>query len=81
MTKITLTAAALAAFVAGPLAAQGMAEVADTDGNGTYSMEELKAAYPDLTEEVFIQIDTSGDGEVDDAELEAARDAGLLNAG
>ncbi|MGC9371586.1 MAG: EF-hand domain-containing protein [Paracoccaceae bacterium] len=81
MTKTTLIATAFATLLAGPLAAQDMTEVADTDGNGTFSMEELKVAYPDLTEEAFAEIDTSADGEVDTAELEAALEAGLLAAG
>ena len=81
MTKFSLTATALAALVATPLMAQDMATVADTDGNGTFSMEELQVAFPDLSEEVFAEIDTSADGEVDTAELEAAIGAGLLTAG
>jgi len=81
MTKFSLTATAFAALVATPLMAQDMGAVADTDGNGTFSMEELQVAFPDLSEEVFAEIDTSADGEVDTAELEAALGAGLLTAG
>ena len=55
--------------------------VEDTDGNGTFSMEEMQVAYPDITEEIFTEIDTSADGEVDTAEWEAAVGAGLLTSG
>ncbi|MBS8227803.1 EF-hand domain-containing protein [Vannielia litorea] len=81
MTKITMTAAALAALLAAPLAAQDAPMVEDTDGNGTFSMEEMQVAYPDITEEIFTEIDTSADGEVDTAEWEAAVGAGLLTSG
>lgn len=52
--------------------------VTDADANGTYSMEELVAAYPELTEEAFKAIDTNADGAVDADELKAATDAGAL---
>lgn len=57
------------------------AEVEDTDGDGVYSMEELMVAYPSLTEELFGTIDGNGDGAVDEDELTAAVDAGVLVAG
>ena len=62
-------------------ATAAQAEVEDTDGNGTYSMEELKAAYPDVTEDTFAIVDVNGDGAVDSDELAAAENAGLLKAG
>lgn len=55
-------------------------EVQDTDGNGTYSLEELQAVYPDLTAEGFGLIDANGDGAVDADELAAAQAAGTLGA-
>jgi hypothetical protein len=74
----------LAAFTVGTVvalsAAQVQAEtlVEDMDASGTFSMAELQYSYPDLTEDVFAAIDTSGDGEVDMDELTAAREAGLI---
>lgn len=82
--KMTATKIAAALFTA--LAMGGAATVAsaqasmDTDGDGAYSLTELQAAFPDLTEEAFIAIDTSGDGMVDEAELKVAQDGGLLPA-
>ncbi|WP_022704298.1 calcium-binding protein [Pseudorhodobacter ferrugineus] len=50
----------------------------DADGNGTWSMEELKATYPNLSEETFAAMDTSADGQIDAAEYEVAMGANLL---
>ena len=80
MKKFALTAAAVAALTASPLAAMESITEADTDGNGTYSLEELQAAYPDLTAETFATIDSNADGEADLAEVQAAEEAGLLAA-
>ncbi len=55
--------------------------VEDTDGDGVYSMEELMVAFPNLTEDVFTTIDENADGAVDQTELTAALDAGVLVAG
>lgn len=74
-----LIALGLSVSLAGlPALAQTMPEVADTDGNGAWSMEELLVAYPDLTEEVFATVDTNADGQVDQAEYDAAVEAKLL---
>lgn len=79
MTKqLTLLFAGLIGLGAATFA---MAEAEDTDGDGVYSMEELMVAYPNLTEEVFTTIDSNGDGAVDETELAAAVDAGVLVAG
>lgn len=53
-------------------------EVVDADGDGAYSMEELMAAYPNLTAEVYAAIDANGDGLVDVDELAAAQSAGTI---
>jgi hypothetical protein len=41
-------------------------------------MEELKATYPNLSEETFAAMDTTADGQIDAAEYEAAMGANLL---
>jgi hypothetical protein len=53
-------------------------EVADTDGNGTWSLAELQAVWTDLTEDGFKGIDANVDGAVDTAELQAALDNGVI---
>lgn len=75
---ITLTAAMLAFGVtATAMSAQSSA---DTDDDGLLSYNELLAAYPDLTEEIFTAIDTNADGALDADEMEVAQEAGLLPA-
>ena len=59
MKAFTLSIAALA--FAGAAIAQDAPVVEDTDGNGTYSMEELLSVYPDLTAETFTSIDANAD--------------------
>lgn len=65
-------------LAAWPALAQSTPTVTDTDGNGTYSMEELATAVPDLTAEAFAAADTNADGAVDPAELVAAIEAGTI---
>ncbi|GAA6200566.1 EF-hand domain-containing protein [Aquicoccus sp. SU-CL01552] len=81
MKMFALKSAALAALIASPLAAQALTAEQDADGNGTYSMDELKAAFPDMNAETFAKIDVNADGEVDTAEADAAMAAGLLSEG
>ena len=72
---------AILAILLGLGGTAAMAAVEDTDGDGVYSMEELKAAYPEITEDVFNEADQNGDGMIDAEELAAAEAAGLLTAG
>lgn len=78
MTKLALAFVAISALTV----AQAQAEtvVVDTDGNALYSMEELKAAFPDLTEEVFKAADADADGSLSADELKAAQTAGAIPA-
>lgn len=73
MKKVILAIAALG--FAGAAIAQ---DVADTDGDGVYSMDELMVVYPNVTDEVFVMVDANGDGAVDADELAAAQEAGTL---
>lgn len=69
----------VAAFGLGtPLLAQTLPEIADTDANGTWSLVELQAAWPDLTDEVYVKVDVNADGGVDQAELTTALAEGVL---
>ncbi|MBV2361274.1 EF-hand domain-containing protein [Thalassococcus sp. CAU 1522] len=54
------------------------AEVADSNGDGVFSMEEMLVSYPDLTEETFAEIDADADGAINAEELAAAVSAGLI---
>ena len=76
MTLRTL-ALSLALGLAGA-AAQAQVTVSDTDGNGTFSIEEMTAAYPDMTAQLFSEIDVDGSGEIDADELQSARENGVI---
>ena len=69
---------AVVALAALPAFAQDTPEVADTDGNGTWSLTELQATYPAMTAETFATVDANTDGAVDTAELSAALGAGTV---
>jgi len=68
----------LAAAMAVTAVQASAATVEDADGNGTYSMDELMAAYPDMTDETFAAVDADGSGDVSEDELAAAVDTGVL---
>lgn len=74
MRIIAITVACVALI--GAAFAQSMAE--DTDGDGVYSMDEMRAGYPDVSDEVLVQIDVNEDGAIDEEELAAAIAVGLL---
>lgn len=76
MKHLTWAAAAALALMAGAASAQ--TTVSDTDGNGTFSIEEMTAAYADMTPALFAEIDINGDGQIDADELQAAKEAGKL---
>lgn len=68
----------LAAAMAVTAVQASAATVEDTDGDGSYSMDELLVAYPDMTEETFASIDTDGSGDISPDELAAAIEKGVL---
>ncbi len=79
MKTIAMTIATATAIAATPLLAGSLAD-ADADASGTFTLEELEAAFSDLTAETFSAIDANADGEVDLAEAQAAVEAGVLPA-
>lgn len=78
MSRLMITLGFIAGLSAVPALAQDATTIPDTDGDGLWSMEELKVVYPNLSEEVFAAMDTSADGQIDLAEYEAAMGANLL---
>ena len=76
MKNLVLTLAAALALTTVQASAETM--LADIDGNGTYSMEEMTAAYAELTADTFAEIDTDADGEISEDELAAAIEAGVI---
>jgi len=77
--KLTLIAPlAVLTALAGPTLAQDAA--IDINGDGMYSFPEVQAVMPEMTEDDFTVLDTSGDGLLDADEITAAVEAGLLPA-
>ncbi|UYO01427.1 MAG: hypothetical protein KIT02_11920 [Devosia sp.] len=72
MKKIALSLAVLAIAGSAALAQTPLtfAQV-DTDGNGELSYEELRAVWPDLTEDEFNAADLNMSGGLDANELDA----------
>ena len=78
MKRIAIVLAPLA-FVSAAFAAD-LPVVEDTDGNGTWSIEELQVVWKDLTPETFTAVDANADGSVDATELQAAWDNAVIAA-
>lgn len=71
--KTTLTLAALT-FAS---AAFAMSDV-DANADKMLSLEEMKAAYPEISEDQFARADVNADGMLSDEELTEAVKAGVL---
>jgi hypothetical protein len=67
----------IAALIAAPAFALTVSDV-DTDGDSLISFTEMVVMYPELTEEAFGEVDTGDDSFVDEAELTAALEAGVI---
>lgn len=75
-TAIAATALCVPAFAMGQSAVQ-----ADANEDGMLSLEEVQAVFPDMTEDQFVTVDLNGDGMLEDAEVKAGQEAGLMPAG
>ena len=80
MTRTLKLIAPIAVLTA--LAVPSFAQDAEIDinGDGMYSYPELQAVMPEMTEDDFTAMDTSGDGLLDADEIAVATEAGLLPA-
>jgi EF hand domain-containing protein len=79
MTKIArLTFIAALAF---PAFAMGQS-VSDLDmnGDGVLTIDEIQAAFPEVTSDAFMAMDLNADGALDSDEATAAMEAGLIPA-
>ena len=74
--KNVILVAALAASVA--FSANAMTTEIDKDGDGMASLSELLVSYPELTEELFREMDTDADGLINHEEMAIAVDLGNI---
>ncbi len=58
----------------------GGCKVSLTNGDGLLSVTEVQAVFPDVTAEQFSAMDLNADGALDDAEVQAATEAGMMPA-
>lgn len=65
MKRLLVTLTCAAALFAMPV----HAEPEDSDRNGYYSMAEMMAGFPGMTEDQFRMMDANGDGQIDAPEL------------
>jgi hypothetical protein len=75
MTGFAIATLCLPAYAMGA----GAAEV-DANGDGILSVAEVQAVYPDVTNEQFSAMDLNADGGLDDGEVQAAQEAGMMPA-
>ncbi len=80
MTRKLTLMAPLAVLTALGGAALAQDAAIDINGDGMYSYPEVQAVMPEMTEEDFTVLDTSGDGLLDADEIAVAVEAGLLPA-
>ena len=74
MKTILLSTTLMAAMAATSFAA---AQV-DTNGDGYLTLDEVNAAFPEIKAEEFSVMDVNADGVLDNSEVAAAQDAGLM---
>ena len=69
----------LSALIAAGLSTAAFAATeADANGDGMLTLDEVQAVFPEINAESFSAMDTNADGALDDTEVAAAQDAGLM---
>lgn len=72
----------LSAIMAGSLATWAAAATeVDANGDGMLTLDEVQAVFPEITAESFSAMDANADGALDDSEVAAAQDAGMMPKG
>lgn len=74
MKLFSMSLFALGLLAAPALAQEAIPVVADTNGDGVYSSDELRVVWVDLSDDDIKIIDTDADGSITDEELRIAWD-------
>ncbi|NGM43949.1 hypothetical protein G5B31_00210 [Rhodobacter sp. SGA-6-6] len=74
MKLFSMSLFALGLLAAPALAQEAIPVVADTNGDGVYSADELRVVWVDLSDDDIKIIDTDADGSITDEELRIAWD-------
>ncbi|WP_272008457.1 EF-hand domain-containing protein [Roseovarius sp. ZX-A-9] len=80
MTKFIVILIGLGALAQSAAAMSDSTVEIDANGDGLMTIEEVRAVYPEMSNEVFSEIDVNGDGALDDAEMAAGQENGLIPA-
>jgi len=67
-----------ALITAGLATAAVAATPVDANGDGLLTLDEVNAAFPDIKADEFSTMDVNADGVLDNSEVAAAQEAGLL---
>jgi len=73
MTRLVAALLGLPACAFAAIAAE-----VDSNGDGLLSVMEVQAILPDITAEQFSSMDLNADGALDEDEVQAAQEAGLI---
>jgi len=73
LALIATTTLCVPAFAMGQSATQ-----VDANEDGVLTLAEVQAVFPDMSEDQFAAADLNGDGMLEDAEVKAAQEAGLM---
>ena len=76
-TKLTFGIMACAGLTAAVVAEEGTVEV-DRNGDGYMTLGEVQAVFPQITPGVFASVDANKDGALDDEEMVAGQEKGLI---
>ena len=80
MTRTMTLIAPIALLTALVVPAFAQDAAIDINGDGMYSLPELQAVMPEMTDDDFVVLDTSGDGVLDADEIAVGVSAGMLPA-
>ena len=61
-----------------PCTATAQTALSDVDANGVYTLDEITAAYPQLTKDAYHAADANADGAIDAEELARAQKLGVI---
>jgi len=80
MTKFILIVLGMG-FLANSAIAMGEGTIeVDANGDGLMTIDEVRAVFPDVSTKAFAAVDTNDDGALDDAEMVAGQEQGLIPA-
>jgi Ca2+-binding EF-hand superfamily protein len=78
MTKKMLATGLALTFAVPAMAQEGDFATLDANGDGFVTMAEFQAMMPDVSVDAFMQADTNADGALNEEELSAAQEEGIL---